>query len=64
MTFSDEQIALLETVRAALASLQTSAASVYVIVQQVTMHFPAEGPSKREVRFTWNAEAERFDISS
>jgi len=64
MPFSDEQVSLLATAVSALHSWQDTAASVDVLIQQVTMHFPAEGPSKREVRFTWNAESERFDISS
>ena len=63
MTFSDEQIALLETVRGALASLQTSATGVDVIVQQVTVVFPG-GTQPRNVTFTWQAAEDRFDISS
>ena len=64
MPFSDQQVPLLATAVNALHDWQTTAGSVDVLIQQVVMHFPAEGPSKREVRFTWDAESEQFDISS
>lgn len=63
MPIADNQIALLETVRAALDGLQTSAASVEIVVQSVTVVFPG-GAQPRNVTFTWQATEDRFDISS
>lgn len=63
MPIADNQIALLETVRGALASLQTSAEGVDCVVQQVTIVFPG-GSQPRNVTFTWQATEDRFDISS
>lgn len=63
MPIADNQIALLETVRGALDSLQDSASGVDVVVQSVTLVFPG-GSSPRNVTFTWQEADERFDISS
>jgi hypothetical protein len=67
MPFSDDQADLLKTAITALHSWQADAAAVTngpVVLQQVVMNFPGNGEGKREVRFTWDSQAERFDISS
>ena len=64
MPFSDEQVSLLATAVAALHTWQGTAGQVDVVLQQVTMNFPGNGDGAHEVRFTWDAQAERFDISS
>lgn len=64
MPFSDDQTGLLQTAVDALHTWQTTASGVDVVLQQVTMNFPGNGDGAHEVRFTWDAVAERFDISS
>ena len=65
MPISDDQIALLETVRAALQGLQDSAAGVGVLVQTVTVVFPTpEGENPRNVTFGWSQSRSQFDIRS
>ena len=64
MPFSDDQADLLKTAITALHTWQDTAGGVNVVLQQVTMNFPGNGEGKREVRFTWDDQSERFDISS
>lgn len=64
MAFPDDQADLLKTAITALHSWQATAGNVDVVLQSVTMNFPAPDGVVHEVRFTWDAQAERFDISS
>lgn len=64
MSFPDSQADLLQTAIAALHDWQTTASSVDVVLQSVTMNFPAAEGEKHEVRFTWDVQENRFDISS
>ena len=65
MPIADDQIALLETVRAALTSLQTSAGGVDCIVREVTVVFPGgSGENPRNVVYRWEDVTEAFTIST
>lgn len=63
MAFADDQLALLTTARDALHGWQATAQGVDVTLQQVVMLLPTDN-GERRVTFTWNDQAERFDISS
>jgi hypothetical protein len=62
MPFSDDQIALLATAVSALHTWQDTAGGVDVVLQEVTMLFPAPEGKTHEVKFTWDDVEERFDI--
>lgn len=63
MTFADDQLALLTTARDALRGWQDIAQDVGIVLQQIVMLMPTDGEERR-VTFTWDSQADRFDISS
>lgn len=62
MPFSDDQIALLQTVVGAIHDWQDTAGTVDIVLQELKMLFPAPEGKTHEVRFNWDDVNQRFDI--
>jgi len=65
MPFADDQNDLIDTIITALHGWQDTAATVNVVLQQITMVLPTpEGEDPRVVMFTWSETRDQFDIRS